>query len=156
MKTQSFCTRVCETQCAKCAFHLIDFESQPMLAHFAKATLATEALSGRQPQFWLKSKAPAPKCNDKKLVNSESDKFLACPKDSGRVACAQRKQAWGIALILNVCWSSLCFAGLAWPNYTVTFILLLGRSARFMPMIVEMVWTATSSVWKQRPRHARQ
>ncbi|CAJ1393237.1 unnamed protein product [Effrenium voratum] len=45
------------------------------------ATLATEALSGRQPQFWLKSKAPAPKCNDKKLVNSESDKFLACPKE---------------------------------------------------------------------------
>ncbi|CAJ1420054.1 unnamed protein product [Effrenium voratum] len=46
-----------------------------------EATLATEALSGRQPQFWLKSKAPAPKCNDKKLVNSESDKFLACPKE---------------------------------------------------------------------------
>ena len=71
----------------------------------AKATLATEALSGRQPQFWLKSKGPAPKCHDKKLVNSESDKFLACPKDTAatlrsRVCgrCRDGEFTWGSTL----------------------------------------------------------
>jgi len=31
--------------------------------------------------FWLKSKGKEPKCNDKKVVDSGDDKFLACPKD---------------------------------------------------------------------------
>jgi len=30
--------------------------------------------------FWLKSKGKEPKCNDKKVVDSGDDKFLACQK----------------------------------------------------------------------------
>eukprot|EP00439_Symbiodinium_sp_Y106_P036873 s1694_g4.t1 len=51
----------------------------------SQAALITEArssASGRSPQFWLQSKGAAPpKCHEKKVVNSNSDKFLACPKE---------------------------------------------------------------------------
>jgi len=50
----------------------------------ARAYLAPEASSspaGRSPQLWLQSKGTAQKCHDKKVVNSDSDKFLACPKE---------------------------------------------------------------------------
>jgi len=46
--------------------------------HNEARTLAVD-LVGRSPKAWLQG-SPAPKCHDRKVVDSNSDKFLQCPK----------------------------------------------------------------------------
>ncbi|CAK9095756.1 unnamed protein product, partial [Durusdinium trenchii] len=48
--------------------------------HSGHQSLAVD-LVGRSPKAWLYGGAPGPKCHDKKVVDSGSDKFVQCPKD---------------------------------------------------------------------------
>lgn len=48
--------------------------------HDVHPTLAVD-LVGRSPKAWLRTGATAPKCHDRKVVDSNSDKFVQCPNE---------------------------------------------------------------------------
>ncbi|CAE7843321.1 unnamed protein product [Symbiodinium microadriaticum] len=67
------------------AFRFVGFSGRPAPGRSRAGQglhARVEPQSTSEPRSWLQSKgSPAPKCHDKKVVNSGSDKFLACPKE---------------------------------------------------------------------------